>query len=368
MSYMIATYTFTSAVPSTSDFPFASQQGISFADAQETIIYLDDSDNSFEPATTISDPGQALLVDTELGGSIITAGAVLTYRQTKIGVIVDPDGNQYLVMFPHIASSSASSPTEIGDRSTVMIVPATTTTPPFDPQSSYGWFSTRSASSIPVVQTDIPPDYLNPSCFTAGTLIETASGLRPVETLVAGDLVLTRDHGLRPISWAGGRWLSARCLNIGPNLRPVRIRAGALGAGQPARDLIVSPQHRILIRSKIADRIGGSAEMLVAAKHLCALPGIEALSPANGVGYYHILFDRHEAVRSNGCWTESLYTGPQALKSISPAARREIRALFPELFVEGAAPAPGARPFLSGRAAKELTRRHLKNDRPLIAS
>ncbi|NNF23942.1 MAG: hypothetical protein HKN63_03935 [Rhodobacteraceae bacterium] len=36
-------------------------------------------------------------------------------------------------------------------------------------------------------------------CFTQGTLIETAFGPRPVETLRPGDLVRTRDRGLRPL-------------------------------------------------------------------------------------------------------------------------------------------------------------------------
>ncbi len=102
-------------------------------------------------------------------------------------------------------------------------------------------------------------------------------------------------------------------------------------------------------------------------RHLCALPGIEALNPPGGIGYHHLLFDRHEIVRSNGAWTESLFTGPQALASLGPAARREIRAIFPELFGQNAPGWQGARDFLTGAQTRELTRRHLKNDKPLIA-
>ena len=90
-------------------------------------------------------------------------------------------------------------------------------------------------------------------------------------------------------------------------------------------------------------------------------------NPPGGIGYHHLLFDRHEVVRSNGTWTESLFTGPQAMASLGPAARREIRAIFPELFGDSTPGWTGARDFLNGAQTRELTRRHLKNDKPLIA-
>lgn len=144
-----------------------------------------------------------------------------------------------------------------------------------------------------------------------------------------------------------------------PNLRPILIRKGALGAGSPARDLVVSPQHRILVRSRIAHRLFQDTEILVAAKHLVGLPGIQVTAPPEGVTYFHLLFDRHEIVMSNGAWSESLYTGPEALKSVSDAARREIMALFPDL-AQGTAPAP-ARRLLTGREAQQLAERQLRN-------
>lgn len=46
-------------------------------------------------------------------------------------------------------------------------------------------------------------------CFTEGTRILTERGLRPIETLARGDMVVTRDHGLQPIRWAGHRTVQA---------------------------------------------------------------------------------------------------------------------------------------------------------------
>lgn len=82
-------------------------------------------------------------------------------------------------------------------------------------------------------------------CFAAGTMIATPDGPRCVETLHSGYLVSTLDHGDVPI-----RWVRHDCQpleNAKDDARPVLISAGALGAGKPAKDLIVSPQHRVLV-------------------------------------------------------------------------------------------------------------------------
>jgi hypothetical protein len=52
-----------------------------------------------------------------------------------------------------------------------------------------------------------------------------------------------------------------------------------LGPGVPARPLHVSPQHRILLRNRVAQRMFGAAEVLVAAKALLDLPGVTQLLP-----------------------------------------------------------------------------------------
>ncbi|MFC0339346.1 Hint domain-containing protein, partial [Paracoccus niistensis] len=202
------------------------------------------------------------------------------------------------------------------------------------------------------------------ACFTRGTLIETPRGPVAIEDLRAGDLVLTRDRGAQPLRWTGSSRVDAATLAETPRLRPIRIRAGALGQGAPARDLLVSPQHRILVRSKIAQRMFGAPEVLVAAKQLVLLDGIDVAEDLAGVEYFHLLFDRHEVVISNGAETESLYTGPQALRSVGPAARQEILDLFPQLLDDSVAAEP-ARPLPSGRLARKLAMRQVQNRQAL---
>lgn len=105
--------------------------------------------------------------------------------------------------------------------------------------------------------------------------------------------------------------------------------------------------------------------MLIAARQLLQLDGIDIAADLEEVHYVHILFDRHEVVNSNGAPTESLYAGTQALRSVGPAAREEIFALFPELREGDVAPEP-VRPLPSGRRSRNLAWRHLQQGRSVL--
>lgn len=203
------------------------------------------------------------------------------------------------------------------------------------------------------------------TCFTSGTLIATPAGERLVEDLRVGDLVMTRDNGPQPVRWVGRRHVTGAEIAANPALAPVRIAAGALGPNLPARDLLVSQQHRVLVRSAIAARMFDAQELLVAAKHLAEVEGIDILADADGVTYVHVMFAAHEVVVSNGAETESLYPGPQALLALGEAAE-EIFTLFPQLR-DADEDFPGARPFVSGRKARQLAARHVANGQPLAS-
>ncbi len=201
------------------------------------------------------------------------------------------------------------------------------------------------------------PDWHGVPCFVEGTRLLTPNGQRSIENLAVGDLVETADHGAQVVRWHGVRTLDAVDLDARPNLRPIRISRGALGDRLPKRDLLVSPQHRMIVRSTVAQELFGVDEVLVAAKHLLSLDGVEVADDLAEVRYHHVLFDRHEVVFAEGAASESLYTGKQALKMVGEAARTEILSLFPELENTDEA-AAGARIFLSGREGRALAQRH----------
>ena len=183
-------------------------------------------------------------------------------------------------------------------------------------------------------------------CFVAGTLIATRHGGVAVENLSVGDLVLTKDDGPQPIRWVGSRTVRAE-----EDFAPIRIDAGTFGDHDM---LMVSPLHRILVRDSMAEVLFGESEVLIAAKDLVNDRSIRPVSGGR-VTYFHIMFDRHQVVWSDGLPTESFLPGPQTHKSFEAAIVREICALFPELDPEsGDGYGPAARRTLKGYEAKLL--------------
>jgi hypothetical protein len=110
----------------------------------------------------------------------------------------------------------------------------------------------------------------------------------------------------------------------------VRIPVGALGHKQPARDLYVSRQHRMLITGKKAMRRYGCAQKLLPAKDLIGWRGIE-LCPPKAVTYHHIALDPYAMLIANGTPAESFWPGPQALKTLGAAERARLAAACPGL-------------------------------------
>ena len=197
------------------------------------------------------------------------------------------------------------------------------------------------------------------TCFTPGALIRVPGGTRAVECLQAGDLVVTADDKAQPVRWIGRA--TKPCTG---GMRPIKISAGSLGAGLPRRDLIVSPQHRMLVRSNIVARMTGRAEVLIPANKLLPLPGVSLVQDWASVTYLHLLFDRHQIIYAEGAATESLLVGPQAERLIGPEAIAELEHLFPGLRQDTGLP---ARLVLDGAPAKRLVARHLRNQKELLA-
>jgi len=189
-------------------------------------------------------------------------------------------------------------------------------------------------------------------CFTPGSLVATERGDIAVETLCESDLVLTRDNGYQPIRWVGRRDLTVLELFLHETLRPVMIRKGALGPDSPVRDMMVSPQHRMLIEGAPAEMYFGEAEVLVAATHMVGQIGIERAFP-KGVSYLHLLFDHHEILCVDGVWTESLQPAQRMLEAMEETDRHEIELLFGDLS-EKVVAFPAARRSLKAHEARVL--------------
>jgi len=168
-------------------------------------------------------------------------------------------------------------------------------------------------------------------CFTPGTLIATMRGEKRVEELKVGDRIITRDNGAQEIRWIGSKQVSGAELAAKPHLQPILICQGALGKGLPERDLLVSPNHRVLVNNSDVELYFNQSEVLVPAKHLVESGvGIQTICET-GTTYIHVMFDNHEVILSDGAWTESFQPGDLTLNGIADTQRAEIFELFPEL-------------------------------------
>ncbi|MEM8579137.1 MAG: Hint domain-containing protein [Pseudomonadota bacterium] len=153
-------------------------------------------------------------------------------------------------------------------------------------------------------------------CFCQGTRIATPGGAVPVGQLRQGDLVLTRDNGPQPVLWRASSAVRGQGAAA-----PVTIRAGMLGA---ERDLMVSAAHRILLdHDGVAERFD-EPEILFPAKGLID-DDVIFQREVSEVRYYHLLLERHEVLRANGVWCESLRLGDHLPETMGPLALRDFR-------------------------------------------
>ncbi len=129
-------------------------------------------------------------------------------------------------------------------------------------------------------------------------MIATPDDEIPVEDIRPGDLVLSADGAALRVRWVGHRRADCRA---NPEHAPIRIRAGALGAGTPRRDLVVSPDHALFI-----DGLLIPAERLVNG-------GTIVRDAATRVIYHHVELEHHAVLLAEGAPAESyLDTGNRA--------------------------------------------------------
>ena len=132
------------------------------------------------------------------------------------------------------------------------------------------------------------------ACYVAGTMIQTGDGERPVETIAIGDRVVTASCGLRPVKWVGRRSYAGRFMRANRRVDPVRFRQGCLGQGLPARDLLVSQDHAMLLDG-----------LLIPAHALVNGDTIRVDRNLKAVDYIHIELETHDVIFAEGAPSET---------------------------------------------------------------
>lgn len=168
-------------------------------------------------------------------------------------------------------------------------------------------------------------------CFTPGTRIRTDRGDVAVDEIDEGDRIQTKDNGLQQVLWKGEKRISGARLYAMPELRPIRLRSGALGLERPDEDLIVSPSHRLLMQGAKARALFNTDEVLIRARDLVDDRYVVRDLTLASVTYVHLFLPHHEVVFANGLETESFHPAGEALDSVEPWQRERLVRMWPEL-------------------------------------
>ena len=159
------------------------------------------------------------------------------------------------------------------------------------------------------------------TCFAEGTRLRTPDGHIAVEDIRPGMLLWTQD-GPAEVALVAGSTVDG----LG-QMAPVEIAAGALGNRATIR---VSPQHRILMAQPAVELLFDMSQCLVPAVQFVGIPGVRR-APCDRITYYHVVFDGHRIVDTDGLLSESFYPGDTALAALDVMTRLEVQSLFPNL-------------------------------------
>lgn len=126
-----------------------------------------------------------------------------------------------------------------------------------------------------------------------GTKVATQMGWRPVDAVIAGDLVLTFDGGLQRVKAVTRRTLWAGMGACPEALWPLEVPAGALGNEAAYR---VLPDQVIMIESDLAERIYGDPFACIPAMALEGFRGIRRVAPEGPIVVVTLQFEEEQVV------------------------------------------------------------------------
>ena len=213
---------------------------------------------------------------------------------------VATSGTQYTATFTSVSGPITSLQLVWNTETAKTYTGTNSASPPASYVTESGVKETLSASHTGVLE--------NFPCFCAGTLIRTPDGDVAVETLAEGQLVVTASGEAKPIRWIGQRTVNVRHHADPALVRPIRIAIGALGEGMPTRDLMVSPDHAMLVDGA-----------LIPARLLVNHRSVTEATEAKVVTYFHVELDRHDIIIAEGAPAESfLDTGNREAFATTP--------------------------------------------------
>ena len=203
-------------------------------------------------------------------------------------------------------------------------------------------------TSDPPLDTSHP---FNPvPCFVRGTRILTPQGEQPVENLNSGDLVyVVGDDEWDIIKWIGRRSYDEKFLVRHRNALPICIARDAISDGIPNADLLISPEHALVI-----DGYYLPARCLVNDSSIYPVA-----SWAGQIDYFHIELNAPGVLIANGAHAESfvdyggrhIFHNANEFTRLCPDAKPGDWEAYEALLEQGRSALPAIKKKLMERAA-----------------
>lgn len=188
--------------------------------------------------------------------------------------------------------------------------------------------STRLAPATPLFEEAF-------SALARGSVIATEAGPVAVEDLVPGMRALTAEGRAETITWVGSMVLYPNSAPGGERgAEPValtRITAEAFGQGRPANDIVLGPRARLCLREARLKRATGLDVAFVPARAFVDGVSVIEVMPAAPVTLYHLILERHGALKLAGLELEAFHPGEGVERMIEPRMLSLFAAQFPQL-------------------------------------
>ncbi|TCP39899.1 Hint domain-containing protein [Rhodovulum marinum] len=171
-----------------------------------------------------------------------------------------------------------------------------------------------------------------PGGLAEGANLRTPCGPRRVENVRPGDMIVTRTNGLQAVRLVWRRRLSAEALRANPALAPIRLKPRALGPMMPRNDLVVAPDHRVLIPGWRVAGWPDEAQLLVPAAEIAGRSDAAYVDRArDDLTLYQFVFDSPQVLNANGLPVESLSPDAGVIATLALAEREALLRRFPQL-------------------------------------
>ncbi|MHA6264845.1 Hint domain-containing protein [Arenibacterium sp. CAU 1754] len=183
-----------------------------------------------------------------------------------------------------------------------------------------------------------------------GANVRTPCGLRRIELVRPGDLIVTRNNGLQAVRMVWKRTVTQDAMQLNGALAPIRLKPRAIGPMMPQRDLLVAQDHRLLIPGFRLAGVPDNECILTEAREIAGTSDAVYVDfSLDSVTYYQLVFDCHQVLAANSLPVESFLPDAKAIEALGGDMRDALEQRYPQLRKE-----PGAYPPAEFQIASDV--------------